>query len=246
MKEALKTRPPRGAAIVVAVGLVATVAAAALATSGPVGSAAQLEWIAHAPLPDSKPATIPGGGSMRLSEGGIRVSEGNISGYRLYRVASVLTIAPGSAVGQGRLRCAMRVPHPPRALVAHTPGSRAAYPRSTGEGKELLDQGDVPETVLVEFNVHGDELASLDFGDVFGAFTTEPGLTVGWGTFQEGAQVWQWSLPKGRPKQPLELGFAALWRTTTTPSARIACTIQTSAGAATVRSAGRLPLPEKG
>jgi hypothetical protein len=240
MKEALKTRLPRGAAIVVVVGLVATVAAAALATSGAVGGAARLEWVAHAPLPDSPPAAIPGGGSMRLSEGGIRVSEGNISGYRLYRVASVLTIAPESAVGQGRLRCAMDVPHPPRTLVAHTPGSRAAYPRSTGEGKELLDQGDVPETVLVDFNVHGDELASLEFADVFPAFTTEPGLTVSWGTFEEGVQVWQWGLPRGRPRQPLELGFASLWRTTTTPSARIACTVQTAAGAATVRTAGRL------
>ncbi len=241
MKEALKTRPPRGALAVIAVGLLATVAAALLATEGAVGSAAQLEWIAKAPLPDSKPAAIPGGGSMRLSEGGIRATEGNISGYKLYRAASVLTIAPGSAVGQGRVRCEMHVPRPPRALVAHTPGSRAAYPRSTGEGKELLDQGDVPETVLVDFNVQGDDLASLEFGDVFEAFATEPGLTVSWGTFKEGVQVWQWGLPKDRPKKPLELGFAAVWRTTTTPAARIACTVQTAAGAATVRTAGKLP-----
>jgi hypothetical protein len=246
MKEALKTRPPRGAVAVIAIGLIATVAAAALATEGPVGSAAQLEWIAHAPLPDSKPAAIPGGGSMRLSEGGIRAGEGSLSGYRLYRVASVVTIAPGSAVGQGRLRCAMHVPRPPRTLVAHTPGSRAAYPRSTGEGKELLDQGAVPETVLVDFNVHGTDLASLEFGDVFGAFATEPGLTVSWGKFQEAVQVWQWGLPKGRPAKPLELGFAALWRTSTTPSARIACTVQTAAGSATARTAGKLPISEKG
>jgi hypothetical protein len=243
MKEALKTRPPRGAVIVVVVGLVATVAAAALATSGPAGSAAQLEWLAEGPLRDSKPAAIPGGGSMRLSGGKIRVSEGNLAGYRLYRVSSVLTIAPGSAVGQGRLRCAMRVPHPPRTLVAKTPGSRASYPRSTGEGKELLDQGDVPETVLIDFNVHGDELAALEFGDVFPAFTTEPGLTVSWATFREGVQVWQWSLPKGRPGKPLELGLASVWRTATTPSARISCTVQTSAGAATARTAGTLPVP---
>jgi hypothetical protein len=243
MKEALKTRPPRGAVVVIAVGLVATVAAAALATSGPAGSAAQLEWIAKGPLPDSKPAAIPGGGSMRLSDGGIRLSEGNVSGYRLDRVASVLTIAPGSAVGQGRLRCAMHVPRPPRTLVAKTPGSRASYPRSTGEGKELLDQGDVPETVLVDFNVHGDELASLEFGDVFPAFTSEPGVTVSWAVFKEGVQIWQWGLPAGRPRKPVELGFASVWRTTTTPSARIACTVQTAAGSATVRTAGRLALP---
>jgi hypothetical protein len=241
MKEALKTRPPRGAVAAIAVGLIATVAAALLATEGAVGSAAQLEWTGHGPLPDSKPAAIPGGGSMRLSDGEIRVSEGNLAGYRLDRVSAVATISAGSAVGQGRLRCAMHVPHPPLSLVAHTPGSRAAYPRSTGEGKELLDQGEVPETVLVDFNVHGDDLASLEFGDVFPLFTTEPGLTVGWGAFRQGVQVWQWSLPKGRPRKPIELGFAALWRTSTTPSARIACTLQNAAGAATVRTAGKLP-----
>jgi hypothetical protein len=246
LKEALKTRPPRGAVIVVVVGLVATVAGGALATSGPVGSAAQLEWIASGPLPDSKPAAIAGGGSMRLSDGEIRLSEGNLAGYRLYRASSVLTIAPDSAVGQGRVRCAMHAPRPPRTLVTHTPGSRAAYPRSTGEGKELLDQGDVPEIVLLDFNVHGDELAAIEFGDVFGAYTTEPGLTVSWGTFKEAVQLWQWSLPKGRPAKPLELGFAAIWRTSTTPSARIACTVQTSDGAATVRTAGRLAVSGKG
>jgi hypothetical protein len=246
MKEALKTRPPRGAVVVIVVGLVATVAAAALATSGPVGSAAQLEWIARAPLPDSRLATIPGGGSVRLSEGGIRATEANISGYRLYRASSVLTISPGSAVGQGRVRCSMHVPRPPLTLVTHTPGSRAAYPRSTGEGKELLDQGEVPETVLVDFNALGSDLASLEFSDAFPVFTTEPGLTVSWGPFKEAVQVWQWSLPKGRPAKPLELGFGAVWRTSTTPSARIGCTVQNAAGAATVRSAGKLTISGKG
>jgi len=232
---------------VVAVGLLATFVAAWLATDKPLGSAAQLSWVAKHPLPDSEPAAIPGGGRMQLSEAGMRVTEANVSGYRLYRVAAVLTIDAGSAVGQGRVRCGMQVPRPPRTLVTHTPGSRASYPRSTGEGKELLDQGDVPETVLVEFNSHGTELASLDFGDVFENFTTIPGITVSWGTFQEGIQVWQWSLPKGRPGQPVELGLASIWRTTGTPAVRISCTVETSAGSATVKTRGELTaLPSPG
>jgi hypothetical protein len=243
-------RPPRGALVVVAVGLIATLAAAWLATDKPLGSAAQLSWVAKHPLPDSEPAAVPGGGRMQLGEAGMRATDPNISGYRLYRVTAVLTIDARSAVGQGRVRCRMQVPRPPRTLVTHTPGSRASYPRSTGEGKELLDQGDVPETVLVEFNSHGTELASLDFGDVFDNYTTIPGVTVSWGTFREGVQVWQWSLPKGRPTEPVVLGFGSIWRTTGAPAARISCAVTTSSGTATVGTRGELtalpaPVPEE-
>ncbi len=49
--------------------------------------------------------------------------------------------------------------------------------------------------------------------------------------------------PAQRPAaaKPLELGFAALWRTGGhTPSARVSCTVENSGGSATVRTAGQL------
>jgi hypothetical protein len=233
------TRPPRGALAVIAVGLIATFAAAALATDEPIGSAAELLWEAKAPLPDSSKATIPGGGAMQVGEAGIRVSEANISGYSLYRVTGVLRIDTGSAVGKGRVRCATRVPG--SALVAHTPGSRAAYPRSSS-GENLTKQ-DVPEVVLVEFNVQGGELAVLDLEDAFETFTDQAGVVVSWSPYRKGVQEWQWGLPPGRPAQPLELGFASFWRTTGTPAARISCTVETGAGKATVKTAGELAEP---
>jgi hypothetical protein len=231
------SRPPRGALAVIAVGLVATLAAALLATDEPVGSAAELIWESKAPLPDSKPVAIPGGGSMRLSEGGIRASEENVSGYRIYRVASVLTIDAGSAVGRGRVRCSTHVPA--RAIATHTPGSRAAYPRSSS-GENLTKQ-DVPEKVLVEFNSHGTDLGVLELGDAFDTFVDQPGVVVSWTPYRKGVQEWQWGLSPGKPKLPLELGFASFWRTPTTPSAQIVCTVQTGAGKATARTAGELP-----
>jgi hypothetical protein len=236
MKADEHNRPPRGALAVVAVGLLATLAAALLATDEPVGSAAELTWESKAPLPDSNPVAIPGGGSMGLSEGGIRASEENVSGYRIYRVASVLTIDSGSAVGRGRVRCATHVPA--RAIATHTPGSRAAYPRSSS-GENLTKQ-DVPERVLVEFNSHGTDLGVLELGDAFDSFVEEPGVVVSWTPYRKGIQEWQWGLPPGKPKLPVELGFASFWRTPTTPSARIVCTVQTGAGKATVRSDGSL------
>lgn len=236
MSGSADNRPPRGALAVIAIGLVAILAAAALATDEPLGSAAELEWTARAPLPDSGQAAIPGGGSMQIGEAGIRVTEPNISGYRLYRVAGVLRIDARSAVGQGRVRCSTRVPG--SALVAHTPGSRAAYPRSSS-GENLTKQ-DVPEVVLVEFNVEGGELAVLDLEDAFDTFTEQPGVVVSWSPYRKGIQEWQWGLPSGRPAQPLELGFASFWRTTGTPAARISCGIETGAGEATVGTAGEL------
>ncbi len=103
----LNSRPPRGALVVIAIGLIATVAAALLATDEAGGSSVAIEWAAQAPLPDSPPAAIPGGGSMRLEDGGLRASEDNIEGERIFRVTSVLRIDAGSAVGQARVRCRM-------------------------------------------------------------------------------------------------------------------------------------------
>jgi hypothetical protein len=236
MDAAFKTRPPRGAVIVVIVGLVATVAAALLSTEEAGGSAAELTWEAKAPLADSKVAPVPGGGSMQLREGGIRSSETNVSGYKIYRVAAVLRIAAGSAVGKARVRCSTRVPG--SAIATHTPGSRADYPRSSS-GEDLRKQ-EVPERALVEFSSHGTELGTLELGDAFDEFVNEPGVVVSWSPFHPDIQEWQWGLPGGQPKKPLELGFASFWRTTATPAAKVKCSVQTGAGTATVRTAGTL------
>ena len=42
----------------------------------------------------------------------------------------------------------------------------------------------------------------------------------------------------GQPKQDLVLPFSSVWKTTTIPAAKVACTLETSAGEATVRTAG--------
>ena len=62
MKLSKDNRPPRGALAVIAIGLIATFAAAALSTEEAGGSSAEIEWIEQAPLPDSPAAAIPGGG----------------------------------------------------------------------------------------------------------------------------------------------------------------------------------------
>src|SRR3984885_9513392 len=63
------SRPPHGALIVIALGLLACVAAALLTTDKGSGEAANLEWVQSAPIADSKPAQVPiGSEEMRLSD----------------------------------------------------------------------------------------------------------------------------------------------------------------------------------
>lgn len=227
-------RPPRGALIVIAIGLLATVAAAVLSTDKLIG-AATLEWVEEAQLPDSKPVAIPGGGRMQLTDAEIRSTEPNAGEYTLYRTSVLLTIDAGSAIGHARLRCSIQVPK--RTIVAKTPKSRASYPRSSDD---LVKQGST-ENSLVEFSSHSTDLALVELGDAIGdRYTEEPGIVVEWAPFRIGQQVWRFGLPAGRPEEDLTLPLASIWRTTTSPAARISCTVETGSGKATVRTAGDL------
>lgn len=221
----------------IAVGLLATLAAALLANPNASAGAVELAWELRAPLPDSQPARLPGGGTIQLTEGGLRATGRNVSGYQLLRVADVLSISKGAAVGSGRATCTIRVPRL-HTLVTHAPGNRGAYPRPSEE--DDLTKQDVPAEVVVEFNSQGTDVARVDLGDAFERFVDERGVTVSWAPFQIGRQGWQWGLPLGRPQRPLDLGFAAIWRTTAKPTVHISCAVTTSAGTARVSTAGVL------
>jgi hypothetical protein len=233
MDQIRDTRPPRGALAVVAVGLVACVAAWLLSTDESGGAWVEVEWTAHGALPDSRPARIPGGGTMKLQDAGVRVTEANINGERLFRLAAVLRIDAGSAVGQARVGCIMRGDG---AELARTGDNRGAFPRSTSE--ESLTKQEVPDRVGLKFHISGGEYASLELGDAFDAYTDLRGVVGTWEKHQTGSMGWQWGLPEGRPEQPLALGFASFWKTTRTPSGSISCSVDNATGSAAVRTAG--------
>lgn len=231
-----QTQPPRGALVVIAVGLIACLAAALLTQGKGEGEAAEVEWVQKTPLPDSKPARVPGGkGQFRLADAGIRASGTNASGFELVRAAAVLRIDAGSPVGEARIRCF--TDGPPESEVAQTPKSRASYPRSS---PDLIKQP-VPENVVVEFSSHGTDLALLGFGDVFDGFTEERGIKVEWPPYRVAREQWEWFLPPGKPSKPLELGFASIWRTTAVPAVDLSCKLTTAAGSASVKTSGALP-----
>ena len=188
------TRLPRGALLLVVVGLLACVAAALLTTDKGSGEAADLEWVQRVPVAASEPAAVPGGGgTMELTDGAIRTTGTNVSGYSLFRVSSLLRIDAGAPVGSGRILCSVKAPG--RTEIAQSSGSlRATYPRSS---VGLYNQ-EVPEVVLLEFSSHGDELAVLELDGLPGRFTTEKGVKLEWPKYQVGTEHLEYFLPAGQ------------------------------------------------
>jgi hypothetical protein len=231
------TRPPRGALIVIAVGLVACLVAALATTGKGEGEAANLEWVQSAEGPDSAAAPVPGGrGQMQLTDTNIRATGTNVSGYSLYIVSSALTVSAGAPIGDSRILCAIKAPKGTE--VAQSGGDlRATYPRSSEDG---IYSQEVPETVLMDFSSHGGELASLEVPDRPRRFTTEQGVKVEWPDFVIGEERIKYFVA-GKPKQDLVLPFFTIWRTTDVPSAKVGCTLETSAGKASARTQASLP-----
>ncbi len=231
-------RIPRGAIAVVVVGLIATIAAALLTGGSGSGEAAHLEWVQHAPMPDSKPVLIPGSDEahLRLVDAGIRETGTNVAGYSLFRVLATAEIDKGAPVSKGRLLCAIHAKHGTE--IAQTSGGlRATYPRSSEDG--IYGQ-EVPETVLIQFASHGYAYAVLEVGDLPERFTTIEGVKLEWPHYQVGTEHLKYFLPEGKPKAKIELPFYTIWKTTKPPAATVSCTIETATGKATARTEGEL------
>jgi hypothetical protein len=224
------SRPPRGALIVIAIGLVACVVAALATTGKGEGEAANLEWVQASQPVESKAAPVPGGqGEMQLTEARIRATGTNVSGYALFITSSKLIVSAGSPIGDGRILCTVKAPKGTE-VAQSSGGLRATYPRSSEAG--IYNQ-EVPETVLMDFSSKSNELAVLEFPDRPTRFTSEKGVKVEWPEYKVGTERIEY-LIAGKPKQDLELPFFTIWRSTDVPSAEIGCELETKAGASTV------------
>ncbi len=229
-------RPPRGALVVVAIGLVACVVAALAATGKGEGEVAHLEWVQSGTGPDSRLASVPGGeGDLRLTDTHIRATGANVSGYSLFTVGSTLNVSAGSPIGGGRVLCAVRA-RPGTEIAQSSGGLRATYPRSSEAG--IYNQ-EVPETVLMDFSSHSSELAVLEVLDRPARFTSEQGVKLDWPEYEVGRERLEYSIA-GQPKQDLQLPFFTIWKTTAVPAAGISCTLGTDAGEATVQTEAAL------
>jgi hypothetical protein len=235
-------RIPRGAIAVVVVGLIATIAAALLSGGGGTGEAAHLEFVQTRKIPDSKAVEVPGGKGykMQLVSGKFEATGSNVAGYSLWRVLTTLKIDQGAPIGGGRLVCSTHGLGAGTLIAQSSGGLRMLYPRSSENG--IYGQP-IPETVLAEFSSHGYELAVLEevFEDMPAHWTTIKGVKLEWGEYEEGTENLHYFLPEGKAKATVELPFYSIWKSTKKPAAQISCTLQVSAGKATVETKGELP-----
>ncbi|MGH2937898.1 MAG: hypothetical protein ACRDPE_07245 [Solirubrobacterales bacterium] len=235
-------RIPRGAIIVVAIGLLATIAAAVLTDTGAgSGEAAHLEFVQKGKIADSKAVPVPGSKKlkMQLVGGTIKATGTNVANYSLFRVLSTVKIDAGARIG-GELLCTVNAPRAGTLIAQSSNGLRMLYPRSSEEG---VSGQEVPETVLARFASHGDLLAVLEEirEDMPESFTTIEGVKVGWPEYEEGTEHILYHLPHGKAKATVELPFYTIWKSQKAPAAEISCTLQTKLGKATVATEGSLP-----
>jgi hypothetical protein len=238
----LDERIPRGAIVVVAIGLLATIAAAVLSGGGGSGEAAHLEFVQKAKIADSKKVAIPGSktAKMQLVGGTIKATATNVAGYSLFRVLSTVKIDPGGRIG-GEMLCAVHAPRKETEIAHSEGGLRMLYPRSSEAGVYGQEE---PNTVLAKFASHGHLLAVLEeiTEDMPESFTTIQGVKVGWPEYEEGTEHLLYYLPHGKAKTTVELPFYTIWKTRSAPAAKISCTLETKVGKATVETEGSLPI----
>jgi hypothetical protein len=234
-------RIPRGAIVIVAIGLIATVAAALLTTGKGSGEWAHLEFVQRAKIPDSEAVAVPGaaGAKMQLIEGSMQATGTNVAGYSLFRVVNMLRIDKGAPIGEGRIVCSVSAPGLTTEIARSSGGLRMLYPRSS----EGIYNQEIPQTLLAQFSSHGAELAELEevSEDLPEHWSTIKGVKVDWPKFEEGTEHLDYFLPKGKAKTTVDLPFYTVWKSTKVPSAQIACRLEVAAGEATVETKGALP-----
>jgi hypothetical protein len=235
-------RIPRGAIVVVAIGLLASIAAALLSGGGASGDAAHLEWVQHRAIPDSKPVAVPGdqGGKMRLIDGIIKATGTNTSGYSLFGVQATARIDKGVKFEEGTLVCAVHATAAGTLIAQSTGGLRMTYPRKSETG--IYGQPVEDEVVAGKFASHGHSSAILEVSENLPErYTTVQGVKLEWPHYQVGTEHIEFLLPEGTPKAATELTFLTIWKTTRRPAADISCKLTTAAGTATVHTKALLP-----
>jgi hypothetical protein len=235
-------RIPRGAIVVVAIGLLATLAAALLSGGGTGGDAAHLEWVQHRAIPDSKPVQVPGDrpGKMQLVDGIIKATGTNTSGYSLFAVQQTAKIDQGVKFEEGTLVCSVHAPATGTLIAQSTGGLRMTYPRKSETG--IYGQPVEESVVAGKFASHGHPSAILEVSeDLPERYTSVQGVKLEWPHYQVGTEHIEFLLPEGTPKAATELTFLTVWKTTRRARADITCKLTTAPGTATVHTTAELP-----
>ena len=218
---------PTLAIATVAVGLLATVAAHVIENLDISESLDEyIEWEETGQIPDSREARLGRQGQIQITRASLAATRPNASDFRVYRVAATLDITTGAPDRRSNAACTISVPR--GVIFARTPGGRAVFPQPS----EDLEIQDVPDVAGIEFNAKGTDLVGLEVEDVIDEYTTTPEVLVEWGDYKPAEQTFEWVIRGGNHEEPVNLTFAAMFRTNdAAPAATVGCSATTVEGA---------------
>jgi hypothetical protein len=233
IKRALASPPPRGAVVVVAIGLLVTIAAILLSRD-PGGVGEDIPYKTEADFPDSPTVALEGAGNAKIVDGVISTTTDNDFSDRLYRIeASLRARAGGASIEQ--VRCRFELPE--GVHIGQSDGRRAAFPRP------LADTADdaIKEGASVEFETDDAALAGVTLRNAFFKYVIGGDPSVSWPNLAEGQQTWLWRFPD--PVDRTRINFAIILVSEGGQTVPLACRPETSSGSplATARTSVKLP-----
>jgi hypothetical protein len=200
IRRALASPPPRGAVVVVAIGLLVTIAAILLSRD-PGGVGEDVAYKTEASFPESPTAPLQGGGEAKIVDGVISTTPDNDFGDRLYRIeASVRAHAGTTKIDQ--VRCGLELPEDVH--IGQSDGRRAAFPRP------LADTADdaIKEGASVEFETDDAALAGVELRNAFFKYVVGGDPSISWPNLAEGQHTWLWRFPQ--PIDRTRINFALI------------------------------------
>jgi hypothetical protein len=233
IRRALATPPPRGAVVVVAIGVLVTIAAILLSRD-PGGVGEDVAYKTETDFPDSPTVALEGGGNAKIVDGVISTTADNDFSDRLYRIEASLRARAGGATIE-QVRCRLELPE--GVHMGQSDGRRAAFPRP------LADTADdaIKEGASVEFETDDAALAGVELRNAFFKYVIGGDPSVSWPNLAEGQHTWLWRFPD--PVDRTRINFAVVLVSEGGQTVPLACSPESPPGQAlaTARTSVKLP-----
>lgn len=232
IRRALASPPPRGAIVVVVVGLFVTLAAVALSRA-PGASGTDVSYKSQIDVPDSATAPLGKGGNTQIVDGVLSKTERDETGrVRIFTLEISLRAKAPTGLRIDSVRCQARLPR--GVHVGQSEGRRAAFPRTLANSADDAIKDRVP----VDFLIGGTEQAGVPLRNAFFKFVRGGDPSVEWPNLREGQHTWLWKYPA--PVARTRDNFALVMLAGGGQTVSLACTPEASGTRATVRTAIKL------
>jgi hypothetical protein len=233
IRRALDSPPPRGAVLVVAVGLLVTLVALVLSRD-PGASGEDVFYKAETEFHDSPTVPFGKGGETKIVGGVISTTPDNDLKQRLYRLEASLRTRAGAGGLVKSVSCELQLPK--GVQVAISDSRAAAFPRP------LQDTADdaIKEAASVDYETDDATKAAVELRNAFFKYVVGGNPSVSWPSIGENQASWIWRYPK--PVAKTRVNFAGLLIANGGQTVSVACTPEaTDSARATARTTVKLP-----